>query len=280
MERCLAKDPSQRYDSTRNLYRNLRALRDHYSEAYASTAVEPLRNEARKHGGIWAWIAIPTCLLAAAAFGVLTTQKVGVDLSRNRYTPFAMMSEPQTRPLWSPDGKAVAWMGTVGGHGELFARYLNSPVATQLTHVDDAEIVRWSPDGKRVLFLATESNVGKAGPARGRYSIALIGGEPERLCSLPVEAFQIAAVDVSPDLKTMAIIARRGNGGRTVFLASPLGSEFREYQPDPFSSATFFGRPQLRFSPDGSKLLLVRTGDSPSEEAWLLTVPQGNPRRV
>ena len=33
IDRCLAKDPADRYDSTRDLYRELRGLRDHLSEA-------------------------------------------------------------------------------------------------------------------------------------------------------------------------------------------------------------------------------------------------------
>ena len=38
IERCLAKEPEQRYESTRDLYRELCNLRDHLSEAYSSSA--------------------------------------------------------------------------------------------------------------------------------------------------------------------------------------------------------------------------------------------------
>lgn len=39
---------------------------------------------------------------------------------------------------------------------------------------------------------------------------------------------------------------------------------------------------QLRFAPNGQKLLFIRSGDSDTEEAWLLPYPQGKsiPRRV
>ncbi len=50
IERCLAKEPDQRYESTRDLYRELGNLRDHLSEAYpslASTAVSARKSRRR-----------------------------------------------------------------------------------------------------------------------------------------------------------------------------------------------------------------------------------------
>src|SRR5580704_6427892 len=37
IDRCLAKEPEQRYESTRDLYRDLKNLRDHFSEAFSSS---------------------------------------------------------------------------------------------------------------------------------------------------------------------------------------------------------------------------------------------------
>ena len=36
VDRCLEKDPTRRFDSSRDLYQQLRTLRDHFSEAYSS----------------------------------------------------------------------------------------------------------------------------------------------------------------------------------------------------------------------------------------------------
>ena len=47
IDRCLAKEPTQRYESTRDLYHDLRALRDHLSEAYTSVSIEPVKTTAR-----------------------------------------------------------------------------------------------------------------------------------------------------------------------------------------------------------------------------------------
>src|SRR5580658_5971027 len=37
VERCLEKDPTRRFDSSRDLYQQLRVLRDHFSEAFSSS---------------------------------------------------------------------------------------------------------------------------------------------------------------------------------------------------------------------------------------------------
>ena len=42
VDRCLAKEPEQRYESTRDLFRDLRNLRDHFSEAHTSAVFAPI----------------------------------------------------------------------------------------------------------------------------------------------------------------------------------------------------------------------------------------------
>jgi hypothetical protein len=37
VERCLEKDPTRRFDSSRDLYQQLHVLRDHFSEAFSSS---------------------------------------------------------------------------------------------------------------------------------------------------------------------------------------------------------------------------------------------------
>ena len=42
IDRCLQKEPEQRYESTRDLYQELRNLRDHISEAHSSAVFAPI----------------------------------------------------------------------------------------------------------------------------------------------------------------------------------------------------------------------------------------------
>jgi len=287
IDRCLAKEPSRRYESTRDLYHDLRDLRDHLSEAYTTVSVEPVK-AAQERSPFWKWIAIPSCLLLAAAIALLARRDVGQDISRYRYTPFAMNPEGQSSPVWSPDGKSIAYAGTVNGHPQVFVRSLNSSDSTQLTsNREYARPARWSPDSKRILFFAPgpESTEAEAKPTRAFYSIAVVGGEPELLAPVPDYAVSndSGRAEISPDNQTAAIFGRQEGGKATVFISSPLGSQYRSYEPAPFAGKKFdINATSLRFAANGQKLLLIRTGDSGTEEAWLLPYPPGKstPHRV
>jgi serine/threonine protein kinase len=110
-DRCLSKDPSGRYDSTGDLFRELRSLRDHLSEASGTvTAIAEPVPAAPRRQRVWV-------LPASFVLGVLTALAVIVlrsvptlpDQSAYRFTPFSFEPGGQRFPVWSPDGKAVAY---------------------------------------------------------------------------------------------------------------------------------------------------------------------------
>jgi serine/threonine protein kinase len=77
IERCLAKEPSARFESTRDLYRDLSSLRDHISEVLSpASASLATAKRARQH-----WI-VP----AAALIGVLLIGALGYLLGMKRST--------------------------------------------------------------------------------------------------------------------------------------------------------------------------------------------------
>jgi hypothetical protein len=70
VERCLAKNPGERYDSTRDLWRELRQVREHLSDVQPLVGVPPAR--ARKRRLSIAAVAVAAAVLiigfAIAAF--------------------------------------------------------------------------------------------------------------------------------------------------------------------------------------------------------------------
>jgi serine/threonine protein kinase len=273
IDRCLAKDPGQRWESTSDLHRDVIVLRDHLSEEYTTTSSDKM-TAAPSLGHVWKWIAVSACLLLAASIFALMTRTVGVDLSRYRYTPLAMDPAGQERPKWSPDGKAVAYQGVVHGHVQAFVRYLDSSASSQLTA--NTEYIRlrgWSPDSKRLFFIAPGLDSTEAKPTMALYSIAAMGGEPEQHGTIPFD--EVGGTAISPNGQTFAVLGRPAGGKAAVFISSPLGSPFRRYEPAPFASNSLYNLANIAFSPDGEKLLLIRTGDSNTEEAWLLPYPPG-----
>src|SRR5262249_53265703 len=128
IDRCLAKDPAARYDSSRDLFRELRSLRDHLSEV-STDSVRPARASAPART-LRRWV-VP----AAFVVGVLATLVLLAwmlpdvpDQSTYRYTPFSFEAGGQGSPVWSPDGKAVAYAARDGRStpNQIYLRHLDS----------------------------------------------------------------------------------------------------------------------------------------------------------
>ena len=267
MERCLAKEPSRRYESTRDLAEDLRAQRDHLSESYSSSALPQLPAvKAARSANVWK-IAAGGLLLAALVLSVLLARHRGAEpsIENDRFTPFAVSSEDQGNPVWSPDGKGVAYIGEIEGVKQLFVRYFSSRMAAQLTTTGADHVYCWSPDSRRIFF--NRENRGTKG--KTVFSVAAVGGEPESLMDLD----SVSTDDISPDGKTLAAYKTDQDGTRRINISSPIGSPFKPYPSAKFATKLSVNQPHLRFSPDSRKLLLLLHDGG--EKRWLLSYPAG-----
>jgi eukaryotic-like serine/threonine-protein kinase len=278
IDRCLAKEPEQRYESTRDLYRELRNLRDHFSEAYTSGALTPVA--AKEKPRRWTVPAVigAACLLIGGLL-VCLLRSSGQDLGEYRYTPFASNGFDA---VWSPDGKAAAYSGSTGAADETtqtFVRYLNSPVPVQLTHEKHTVIpIGWSSDRNHMIVLEVKDR--QEPPSQDLASVPMVGGDLDFIMNVDCNR----DCDVSPDGKAFISLTREKGSGDTydVAISDPLGSTLRMYAPAPFATKGFGTTPRLVFSPDGKKILLIRAAESDKDEAWLLPYPPGGkpPHRV
>ncbi len=61
--------------------------------------------------------------------------------------------ESSSQPVWSPDGKSIAFVRSADGKPQIFVLSLEGGEAVQLTKYKyGASAPRWSPDGKKILF--------------------------------------------------------------------------------------------------------------------------------
>lgn len=278
IDRCLAKEPADRYESTRDLFYDLRRLRDNLSKVATVTGlgITPPAVAAKPRRLVrWLMPAVATLAVAGAfLLGHRLAREDMPDQSAYRFSPFAVDPGGQETPLWSPDGKAVAYAGDVltGNPDQIFVRYLDAATPVQITHLkEDADPVVWAPDGRRIIFR-------RGGKPGGLWSVSVSGGEPQPF--LAGDNSQVVAV--SPDLRAVAALRRGDDHLYSVFISSPPGVQWKRYEPDPVASHTVYNNQYLRFSPDGKKLLLIVRGDRSRDEAWLMPYPPGGkkPRQV
>jgi Tol biopolymer transport system component len=169
IERLLAKESGGRYDSTRDLARDLAALRLHISESTSSGlagagAVVPPTSRRRALLGAAAGLGI-----AAVAFGsgVLVDQWAGPDRRTATVPPpsfqrITTFDGSETWPTISPDGKTVAYQKSVGGKSDIYVLRVGGQNPTNLTadlEGDQAEPA-FSPDGRFIAFRSASGGGG------------------------------------------------------------------------------------------------------------------------
>ncbi len=283
VEQLLSKEPADRYDSTRDLYRELRKVRDRLSESTSTSAVAavqaaiPLRTRRN-----WLGFALIAALLAlAGALGTLFVTPKPHNAANDIYTPIETSLESPSDASWSPDGKAFTYSAIFEGKRQVFVRYLNATLSTRLTNLSsDAYALGWAPDGKRIFLAAANPKVGFWPLVL--FSVSIAGGEPELLMPLDVGfAFGSVLARVSPDGKVLLGLRRESDRTNSLSISSPVGSPWKRYTPAPFETKQISNRTYFDLSPDGKKIVYFVTNKG-ENQAWLLPFPPGSgtPKRI
>ena len=277
IERCLAKDPADRYGSTADLSKDLLNLQGRLAELTGEdTRAVPAPTRSRRRTAL---IAAGVALLVVSVALVAPLSSGGIPALK--YAPLVTDASFQGSPSWSPDGTALAYASTVNGVQQVFTKSFASSMAHQVTDSRfDCTDPFWSPDNTRIFYQSL------ARDSESLWSVSSAGGPPE----LVVENASRAAA--SPDGGTLAFFREVDTqqsllaGTRlTIWIASPTGTDLRRYAQAPFDTRTFVDG-ALRFSPDGSRLLIWVWGWSddlstaPSPEFWVLPWPTGTPYKV
>ncbi len=195
MERCLAKDPEERYASTRDLARELQTVRDHLSEAGVSGEVALAVPQPRRSRSALLLLLVAT--LAAALSGAFLLGKKAAKSAPPSFRRLTFRRGTVNSARFAPDGQTIlydaAWEKSPL---EIFSSRLDSPESRPLGLA--AALFSVSSPGEMAVAVAPRRYPFGAVGTLARVSVG--GGAPREILR------DVSWADWSPDGKALAVV--------------------------------------------------------------------------
>ena len=214
VERCLAKEPENRYDSTRDLARDVQRVHDHLQELDPGPLGMRPGPAAPSHWMLPAtlWALAGALLGAVASYGLLRPEATLPPVLRT-----LTFSGHDVEPALSPDGSTLVFTSDREGKDRIWLRQLAGGSEAPLTSGPDSA-PRFSRDGSTVLFVHHPG----AGIKPEIYRIPAVGGDARKILSDASEA------DWAPDGRRVVFIREideQGTLGTTLGVVNADGED-------------------------------------------------------
>ena len=148
------------------------------------------------------------------------TFEIGIfDFERGSLTPLTNNTTGSQAPVWSPDGRRIAFRGTRNGYRNVWIKSVDGTSdEQQLTRGERLQTpMSWSPDGKHLLYYETDPQ-----RANDIWILSMADGTAEPLVSAPLSQ---ADGNWSPDGKWIAYTSEESGGEEVYVLPFPLTGE-------------------------------------------------------
>jgi Tol biopolymer transport system component/predicted Ser/Thr protein kinase len=188
VERCLAKDPENRYASTRDLANDLRSIRDHLSEASISgeTSAGAAAGPTAEPRRLLQMALAAAAVLAVFAAGVLVGQRM-VRVTPPSFQQITFGSGTVHSARFAPDGQTIVYSAAWDGSArKLFLKHPSSADALPL-ELPSANLLSISPSGE--MAIALDCHLAHPSVCQGTMARApLTGGSPRDMAEHIQEA--------------------------------------------------------------------------------------------
>src|SRR5262252_8496864 len=205
VERCLAKDPEERYSSTLDLARDLKSIRDHLSNTTASGSLTAAPSAATRPKWLTTAVLVLLGMMIGAALALWL--RPSPRMSAVSFHPLTFSGNDFV-PSVSPDGKTVAFVSGRDGVYRIWLKQLEGGGEMVLTSGPDDQSPRFSPDGASVMFIHNHA----------AYRIPSIGGQARKLLD------NVEDAGWSPDGRQIAFVRYDGEQTRIGVVSIADGS--------------------------------------------------------
>jgi eukaryotic-like serine/threonine-protein kinase len=207
VERCLAKDPDDRFGTTKDLARDLADVRDHLSEASISTTTDQSAAAAaavRAGRRVWPWLLGAAVLAAAIGLAAYAAGKKAAVVPPPSFRELTFQRGEIYTARFAPDGQTLIYSAAWEGRpAEIFVSRLESPEARPFG-ISGADVYAVSPSGEMAVGL----NRHFVGPFERGATLARIGmtggGTPREVQE------EVLYADWAPDGQNFGIARKKG----------------------------------------------------------------------
>ncbi len=176
VERCLEKDPEDRYQTAKDLLSEVRRVKRD-SEIGARVAHVAATPGSRR---VLGWALLGLGAFAVAVFFLL--RLVGGPAPLPRFThpiQVTLAVGVEDYPSWSPDGQTLAYESNQAGNRDIWLTQVGSGQHLNRTedHEGDDYNPSWSPDGREIAFISNRDDW-------GAYVMSPLTGSPRKVAVL------------------------------------------------------------------------------------------------
>ncbi|RPI23322.1 MAG: serine/threonine-protein kinase [Acidobacteria bacterium] len=252
--KMLQKEPAGRYQSVREIRRDLIDVQNALQSEVTDRAVSPSK---------WLYVTVVASVVVLVALVLFWSKPFREGSNPLKRVPLTSYPRQERWPSFSPDGKKVVfgWNGGPGNNFDLYVKAVGAEDRTRLTVNSAQEMYPdWSPDGRTIAFARQGARTDRE---NGLFLVP-VGGGPET----QLREGDLRDPDWSPDGKyiVLSAVPKPPAVSSRVLLFSLADLKERQISYPPGNQSDT----NPVFSPDGRLLAFVRWTGQEAGDIYLL----------